>query len=84
MNWEGNTRLDLEAVVKNCEKQRFEIAEERIRARYGHSHAEVRYEEATPPKLLFHVTNQKVVALILVQTKNELKEEILCQTIIVK
>lgn len=37
--------------------QRFEIRENRIRARYGHSLAqEVRYEPAEPPEYLFHGT----------------------------
>jgi len=51
---ESLTREDLEAVVYDSEKQRFEIVEERIRARYGHSFSiELGIEPSEPPEFLY-------------------------------
>ncbi|WP_234414335.1 RNA 2'-phosphotransferase [Paenibacillus sp. CAA11] len=36
--WAWLQREDVEEVVRNSDKQRFEIRGDRIRARYGHSH----------------------------------------------
>ncbi|MEY9093713.1 RNA 2'-phosphotransferase [Paenibacillus sp. RC84] len=58
---------DIQRVVRECEKQRFEIAEDYIRARYGHSHERITYEAAEPPSVLYHGTNRKAVALIMAE-----------------
>lgn len=59
------TKEDVLEVVATCEKQRYEIEGEMIRARYGHSAQTVTYAEGVPPKILYHGTNQKVVQTIL-------------------
>lgn len=45
---------DIESVVNEGEKKRFEIVEGRIRARYGHSfHIELGVESSEPPEFLY-------------------------------
>ncbi|MNI82600.1 RNA 2'-phosphotransferase [compost metagenome] len=56
--WSGVTEEDIEQVVRNSDKQRFEIANGRIRARYGHSHDKVNYIPGEPPNVLYHGTNK--------------------------
>lgn len=57
---------DVEAAVALPGKRRYEIAEGRVRARYGHSVAErVEHPVATPPETLFHGTNADAVDAIL-------------------
>jgi putative RNA 2'-phosphotransferase len=60
-NFRWATRADVRAVVETGtgdEKRRFEIAEARIRARYGHSLAQpIRYEPCAPPATLYHGTS---------------------------
>lgn len=49
---------DIEAVVANCPKSRFEIKDQNIRARYGHSiDVKLDKEPIQPPEFLFHGTN---------------------------
>lgn len=52
------TKAQIEQVVSNSDKQRFEIADGRIRARYGHSSVRVVYAPGMPPKVLYHGTNR--------------------------
>ncbi|MGE6226198.1 RNA 2'-phosphotransferase [Paenibacillus chitinolyticus] len=56
---------DIQRVVRESEKQRFEIAEDSIRARYGHSHERITYEASEPPSVLYHGTNRKAVPQIM-------------------
>lgn len=63
--WSWVTEADVEQVVRNSDKQRFEIADGRIRARYGHSHEKVSYTPAVPPAILYHGTNTKALPSIL-------------------
>lgn len=61
------TREQLETVVRENDKQRFQFSEDktRIRAAQGHSiDVELGYEEATPPDTLVHGTPEKFVELI--------------------
>ena len=61
------TRTELEFVVAENDKQRFEFSEdgERIRARQGHSVAvELGYTPSTPPEVLFHGTPTRFVESI--------------------
>ncbi|MCK4385272.1 MAG: RNA 2'-phosphotransferase [candidate division Zixibacteria bacterium] len=63
----GNVRLsDIERVVKNCPKGRFEIRGEKIRARYGHS-IEVKLDTppSEPPEYLYHGTSPAMKNTIL-------------------
>ncbi|MHA6532887.1 RNA 2'-phosphotransferase [Paenibacillus sp. BAC0078] len=63
--WSGINEVDIRQVVANCEKQRFAIEGERIKARYGHSHAKLEYEPGTPPLVLYHGTHQNALPAIL-------------------
>ncbi|MNO19255.1 RNA 2'-phosphotransferase [compost metagenome] len=63
--WAGITEEDIYQVVRNSEKQRFAIEGERIKARYGHSHAKLTYEPGTPPDVLYHGTHQAALPAIL-------------------
>ncbi|WP_309121597.1 RNA 2'-phosphotransferase [Paenibacillus sp.] len=63
--WSWIGMEDLEQVVRNSEKQRFEINNDRIRARYGHSHDKVQYAPGEPPGVLYHGTNKQALPLIL-------------------
>ncbi|MFF2912048.1 RNA 2'-phosphotransferase [Paenibacillus sp. NPDC057934] len=63
--WSGVTLADIEQVVRQSDKQRFEIKDDRIRARYGHSHDKIQYAPGEPPVLLYHGTNQKALPAIL-------------------
>lgn len=63
--WAEATMADIESVVRECEKQRFELRDGRIRARYGHSFERVAYEAAVPPATLYHGTNRKALAEIM-------------------
>ncbi|MGV9414390.1 RNA 2'-phosphotransferase [Nocardia sp. NPDC003693] len=66
----GFTRAQLDAVVEQNNKKRFEFDETglRIRARQGHSiPVELGYEPAEPPPVLYHGTGERSVGLILTQ-----------------
>jgi len=61
------TREQIEALVASePANRRFEIRENRIRARYGHSLAQpIQYEPAEPPEFLFHGTTPEEAEKIL-------------------
>ncbi|WP_068775865.1 RNA 2'-phosphotransferase [Paenibacillus sp. FJAT-26967] len=63
--WGNIVIEDIYSVVRNSDKQRFEIKGERIRARYGHSHDKISYTPGNPPPKLYHGTNTKAVVSIL-------------------
>ncbi|MBH5317820.1 RNA 2'-phosphotransferase [Paenibacillus sp. GSMTC-2017] len=63
--WSKISINDIENVVNNCEKQRYERTGVYIRANYGHSAEKINYKEAMPPSILFHGTNTKVSSIIL-------------------
>lgn len=67
-NFRWATHADVMAVVEGGtgdEKRRFEVAEGRIRARYGHSFAQpVVYEPCEPPRLLYHGTSPEAAGAI--------------------
>jgi putative RNA 2'-phosphotransferase len=57
---------DIEGVVKNCPKRRFEIKGERIRARYGHSiPVQLDIEPSEPPDYLYHGTSPAMINAVL-------------------
>ncbi|WP_341281643.1 RNA 2'-phosphotransferase [Paenibacillus sp. FSL H8-0537] len=64
-DWSSITEAHILYVVERSSKQRFELADGRIRARYGHSVQKVSYPAAVPPEILYHGTNEAVVAAIL-------------------
>lgn len=67
-NFRWATRADVTKVVEEGsgdDKRRFEVAENRIRARYGHSFAQpIRYEPCVPPSILYHGTSRKALVAI--------------------
>lgn len=63
--WSEVTAGDIRQVVAGCEKQRFEIEGERIKARYGHSHTKITYEPGTPPPTLYHGTHSGALPVIM-------------------
>ncbi|MNI35178.1 RNA 2'-phosphotransferase [compost metagenome] len=65
VKWKSITIEDIQQIVSQCEKQRFEIVGDRIRARYGHSHDKVSYSALVPPAKLYHGTNHNAVLSIL-------------------
>jgi len=55
--WQGADEEQIRLVVRQSDKQRFEIQGENIRARYGHSvPGQVAYEPVEPPEILYHGT----------------------------
>ncbi|MCZ8519840.1 MULTISPECIES: RNA 2'-phosphotransferase [Paenibacillus] len=66
-SWAWVTEDDIAAVVRQSEKQRFELRDGRIRARYGHSHDRVQYEPGVPPHTLYHGTNRGAAGAILAE-----------------
>ena len=62
----GVSREQLEGVVRESPKQRFELVDERIRARYGHSvPGRIAGVPGTPPAELYHGTSVAVADRIL-------------------
>lgn len=56
---------DVREVVATSDKQRFELIEARIRARYGHSQAaRPSYQPVEPPAILYHGTPRRNLPLI--------------------
>lgn len=59
------TQSEIESVVKNCPKKRFEIKGKRIRARYGHSlKIDLDAKPIKPPQFLYHGTSPSFVRKI--------------------
>lgn len=64
------SRAELDSVVANNSKQRFEFSDDRsrIRARQGHSiPIELEYEAVAPPDVLFHGTADRFLESILAE-----------------
>jgi putative RNA 2'-phosphotransferase len=60
------SRAQLADVVRDSPKQRFELVEDRIRARYGHSvPGRIACEPGTPPAELYHGTSTSAATGIL-------------------
>ncbi len=57
--WISVEQEDIKLVVNNCDKQRYEIMGEHIRAKYGHSSERLNYKALKPPEVLYHGTNSK-------------------------
>lgn len=67
----GASLAEIRQVVRESDKQRFEIVEDthdgtsKIRARYGHSvEGSVEYEPVQPPDVLFHGTSRAAIESI--------------------
>jgi len=56
--WSRVTREDILEVIRQQEKPRFEIQQDRVRALYGHSLPQrIEYREIEPPEYLYHGTS---------------------------
>jgi putative RNA 2'-phosphotransferase len=66
-SFEWVRRSDIEQIVAECPKQRFEIVNDKIRARYGHSFMKIAYVAKQPPRYLLHGTHQSALPSILEQ-----------------
>ena len=56
---------DLYEVIKQSDKKRLEITENKIRALYGHTSIVVEKKESIPPRFLYHGTTHKAINLIM-------------------
>lgn len=64
--WAAVSRAVIAEVIAKSDKQRHELAGDRIRALYGHSiPGKLRREAATPPAVLLHGTPPQVAEVIL-------------------
>lgn len=60
------TVSDLEYIIENMDKRRFEIQGDKIRALYGHSvPMHISKEPITPPSILYHGTTHKALSAIM-------------------
>lgn len=60
------TQTDLDYIIENSEKKRFELSGGKIRAAYGHSFKmKIKYEAATPPDVLYHGTARRFLEPIM-------------------
>ncbi len=63
--WGEATLADIRYVVRNSDKQRYEIEGDKIRARYGHSVAEkIEHTPIEPPEILYHGTSPHALEAI--------------------
>lgn len=64
--WQEAKRDDIVSIAQSCEKQRFKISGDKIKANYGHSMpVTIEKVERELPNILFHGTNQKALESIL-------------------
>ncbi|MCB9436308.1 MAG: RNA 2'-phosphotransferase [Anaerolineales bacterium] len=64
--WRSVTPADLEQLIAQSDKQRFEIRDGSIRALYGHSIAtKLKKERGTPPDILYHGTSDRALEAIM-------------------
>lgn len=63
--WKNLQESHIVDMIKQSEKQRFEIRDGKIRALYGHSTpAKMEHEEAVPPAILYHGTTPQAIQAI--------------------
>lgn len=64
--WKTLRKEDIYHVVATCDKKRYEIDNDKIRASYGHSIPQkIIRQPIEPPEILYHGTTHEVVSLIL-------------------
>lgn len=65
-SWRTLSLRDIETIMAESEKQRFEINNGKIRAFYGHSTSEkIERQPVVPPAILYHGTTQEAATAIL-------------------
>jgi putative RNA 2'-phosphotransferase len=63
--WGEATLADIRYVARHSDKQRYEIEDDKIRARYGHSvEGKIAHESIEPPEILYHGTNPNALEAI--------------------
>lgn len=61
LEYEDVSMKDIEYIVENDPKGRFELIDGKIRASYGHSfEKKIKHEEIVPPEILYHGTTLEV------------------------
>lgn len=64
--WKNVTKEDIERMISESEKKRYEIVEDRIRAFYGHSITmKIAKVKSEPPKILYHGTARRFLQSIM-------------------
>lgn len=64
--WEDLSREEIEFMIENSEKKRYEIVGDDIRALYGHSvPVKIIKEERVPPDILYHGTARRFLCSIM-------------------
>ena len=64
--WKGLNEKHLAAMIKSSSKTRFELADNKIRAYYGHSlPGKLQKVKAMPPDKLFHGTSHSALGIIM-------------------
>lgn len=58
---------DIAQAAADCRHRRYEISGDRIRAKYGHSVQRLKYEEACPPRVLYHGTHKNIFERLLAE-----------------
>lgn len=53
------TLKDIERIMANSDKKRYEISQDMIRATYGHSKVHIKKDVIKPPETLYHGTTKK-------------------------
>lgn len=67
---------DIEAIMAESEKQRFELRDGKIRAFYGHSTpTKIEREAVTPPAMLYHGTTPEAAQAILREGLRSMKRQ---------
>ncbi|HEX7733400.1 MAG TPA: RNA 2'-phosphotransferase [Ktedonobacteraceae bacterium] len=67
---------EIETIMAESEKQRFELRDDKIRAFYGHSTpTTIEREPVTPPALLYHGTTQEAAQAILREGLKSMKRQ---------
>lgn len=63
--WSDIVLENIEQVVTECPKTRFELNGNQIRARYAHSIIKISYQQGTPPDVLHHGTHEGTVEIVM-------------------
>lgn len=64
--WEAVNEQDIRKIIETADKQRFEVADGKMRALYGHSVPRKIIKKAeTPPSIVYHGTARRFAAQIL-------------------
>lgn len=75
-SWRVVGLAEIETIIAQAEKQRFELCEGKIRAFYGHSTStRIEREAVTPPAILYHGTTPQAAQAILREGLRSMKRQ---------